>query len=44
LAEVLDCMLLTCDGRLSRAPGAASRAVLVQATKGRRRGPGRRTV
>ncbi len=31
LAEVLDAPLLTCDGPLSRAPGVAGRAVLVQA-------------
>jgi predicted nucleic acid-binding protein len=29
LAEVLDVKLLTCDGRLSRAPGAARRVELV---------------
>jgi predicted nucleic acid-binding protein len=38
LAEALDAELLTCDGPLSRAPGAADRAVLVQAARpGRRR-------
>lgn len=31
LAEVLDGLLLTCDGPLSRAPGMASRVLLVQA-------------
>ena len=30
LAEVLDAVLLTCDGRLSRAVGATARVVLVQ--------------
>ena len=30
LAEVLDCVLLTCDGPLSRAPGLAGRVVLLQ--------------
>jgi predicted nucleic acid-binding protein len=29
LAEVLDAKVLTCDGRLSRAPGAAARVELV---------------
>lgn len=33
LAEVLDGVLLTCDGRLSRARPAAGRAVLVQAAR-----------
>jgi predicted nucleic acid-binding protein len=36
LAEALDAELLTCDGPLSRAPGLAGRAVLVQATRSRR--------
>ena len=31
LTEVLDGVLLTCDGPLSRAPGVAGRVVLVQA-------------
>ncbi len=30
LAEVLDTVLLTCDGRLARAPGAARRVELVK--------------
>jgi predicted nucleic acid-binding protein len=30
LAEVLDTVLLTCDGRLARAPGAARRVELVR--------------
>jgi predicted nucleic acid-binding protein len=29
LAELLDTRILTCDGRLSRAPGAAARVELV---------------
>lgn len=29
LAEALDCVLLTCDGRLARAPGLAPRVQLV---------------
>lgn len=29
LAEVLDCVLLTCDGRLARAPGVRRRVELV---------------
>jgi predicted nucleic acid-binding protein len=36
LAEVLDGVLLTCDGPLSRAPGAAARVVLVQARRSTR--------
>jgi len=32
LAEVLDTVLLTCDGRLARAPGAARRVELVTPT------------
>ncbi len=36
LAEVLDGVLLTCDGPLSRAPGVARRAVLVQAKRSSR--------
>jgi predicted nucleic acid-binding protein len=32
LAEVLDTVLLTCDGRLSRAPGASRRVELVKPT------------
>jgi predicted nucleic acid-binding protein len=36
LAEVLDGVLLTCDGPLSRAPGVARRAVLVQARRSSR--------
>jgi predicted nucleic acid-binding protein len=36
LTEVLDGVLLTCDGPLSRAPGVAARVVLVRA-KGRNR-------
>jgi len=31
LAEVLDAVLLTCDGPLSRAPGVSRRAVLIKA-------------
>lgn len=31
LAEVLDCQLLTCDRPLSRAPGMARRALLIEA-------------
>ncbi len=31
LADVLDGILLTCDGPLSRAPGLADRVVLVRA-------------
>ena len=31
LAEALDAALLTCDGRLTRAPGAAKRVELVRA-------------
>jgi predicted nucleic acid-binding protein len=30
LAEALDCSLLTCDGRLARAPGLAKRVELVK--------------
>jgi predicted nucleic acid-binding protein len=36
LAEVLDGVLLTCDGPLSRAPGVARRAVLLQAKRSSR--------
>lgn len=36
LVEVLDGVLLTCDGRLSRAPGMARRVVLVE-SRGRDR-------
>ena len=32
LAEVLDTVLLTCDGRLARAPGAGRRVELVELT------------
>lgn len=32
LAEVLDAVLLTCDGRLARAPGAGRRVELVKPT------------
>lgn len=34
LAEVLDDVLVTCDGPLSRAPGVAGRVVLVRPTSG----------
>ena len=33
LAEVLDSILLTCDGPLSRAPGLADRVVLIRAKR-----------
>lgn len=36
LAEVLDVILLTCDGPLSRAPGLAGRVVLVQTKRANR--------
>ena len=36
LTEVLDGVLLTCDGPLSRAPGLACRVVLVQAERSNR--------
>ena len=36
LAEVLDGVLLTCDGHLSRAPGLAGRVALVQPTRANR--------
>ena len=36
LTEVLDGVLLTCDGPLSRAPGLAGRVVLVQAGRSKR--------
>ena len=36
LTEVLDGVLLTCDGPLSRAPGLAGRVVLIQAARSNR--------
>jgi predicted nucleic acid-binding protein len=36
LTEVLDGVLLTCDGPLSRAPGVAGRVVLVEADRSNR--------